>query len=95
MDAAAEKAGGFPTQEQTMAALKGLSWQSFGGKSSLSLADGHQAVHPVGYGITKWDKDKKEPSVTDVKFYAPECIYAPAGQNSVEWLEAGMPGAKC
>ncbi len=95
MDAAAEKAGGFPNQEQTMAALKGLSWQSFGGKISLSLADGHQAVHPVGYGITKWDKEKGAATAVDVKFYQPECIYAPAGQNSVEWLEAGMPGAKC
>lgn len=95
MDNAAEKAGGFPTQEQTMAAMKGLSWKAFGGNISLALADGHQAVHPVGYGITKWDKEKGEPSATDVKFYAPECIYAPAGTNSAEWLEAGMPGAKC
>ncbi|MEM8646661.1 MAG: ABC transporter substrate-binding protein, partial [Pseudomonadota bacterium] len=62
---------------------------------SLSLADGHQAVHPVGYGITKWDKEKGAATAVDVKFYQPECIYAPAGQNSVEWLEAGMPGAKC
>ncbi|MEM7428051.1 MAG: ABC transporter substrate-binding protein [Pseudomonadota bacterium] len=95
MDNAAKAAGGFPTQEQTMAALKGIKYQGIGGEIALTLGNGHQAVHPVGYGITKWDKEKGEPTVTDVKFYGTDCIYAPPGKNSEEWLNAGMPGAKC
>ncbi len=95
MDNAAAKAGSFPTQEQIMEAMKGLKWQGIGGKISLALGDGHQGVHPIGYGISKWDDEKQEATVSDVKFYSPECINAPPGQRSQEWLNAGMPGAKC
>ena len=95
MDKAAKDAGSFPTQEQTMAAMKGISYQGIGGNVELRLGDGHQAVHAVGYGLTKWDKEKGEPTITDVKFYGPDCIYAPAGQKSEDWMNAGMPGAKC
>lgn len=95
MDKAAETAGAFPSQEQVMAQLKGLSWESFGGTINMSLGNGHQAVHPVGYGITKWNQKTGEPSVTDVKFYPAECIMPPEGQTGIEWLEAGMPGSPC
>lgn len=95
MDKAAEEAGAFPTQAQIEAQLKGLEWDSFGGRISMSLGDGHQAVHPVGYGITGWDKDRGEPVATDVKFYPADCIMPPEGQTGLDWLEAGMPGATC
>jgi len=95
MDKAAAAAGGFPSQDQIIAAGKGIEFQSFGGMVQMSQGDGQQAVHPVGYGITKWNKEKGEPGVTDVKFYAADCINPPAGTLSEDWLAAGMPGAKC
>ena len=66
-----------------------------GGNVNLRLGNGHQAVHAVGYGLTKWDKAKGEPTITDVKFYGADCIYPPAGKKSEDWINAGMPGAKC
>lgn len=95
MDKAAEMAGGFPTQDQIIEAGKGLEFQSFGGNVRMALGDGNQAIHPVGYGITKWNKEKGEAGATDVKFYAADCINPPAGTLAGDWLAAGMPGAKC
>jgi branched-chain amino acid transport system substrate-binding protein len=95
MDKAAETAGTFPTQDQTIEALTGLEWDSFGGRISMSLSDGHQAVHPVGYGITGWNDETGEPMATNVVFYPPECIMPPADQTGMEWLAAGMPGSNC
>ena len=95
MDNAAKAEGGFPSQDQVIKAMNGLEWDSFGGRISMSLGDGHQAVHPVGYGITSWDSDKGEPVAKDVKFYPADCIMPPKGQTGLEWLEAGMPGSSC
>ena len=95
MDKAAEKAGTFPDQDQIIDEFKGLSWDSFGGKISLSQGNGHQAVHPVGFGITDWDDEAGEPVIKDVKFYPSECVMPTAGQTGLQWLEAGMPGSTC
>lgn len=95
MDKAAEMAGGFPTQDQVVAAMKGMEFQSFGGNVSMSLGGGHQAIHPVGYGVTKYNKDADRPEAVDVKFYAAECINPPEGVLAADWLAEGMPGAKC
>ncbi len=95
MDKAAEATGGFPEQAQIIDALTGLEWDSFGGRISMALGGGHQAVHPVGYGITGWNKETGEPEATGVVFYPADCIMPPEGQTGIEWLEAGMPGASC
>lgn len=95
MDKAAAMSGKFPTQDEIIAAGKGLEFQSFGGTVKMALGDGNQAIHPVGYGVTKWNKEKNEPGVENVKFYSAECINPPAGTLSADWLAAGMPGAKC
>jgi len=95
MDKAAEMAGGFPTQDQVIAAMKGMEFKSFGGDVSMALGEGHQAVHPVGYGVTKWNKEKGEPEALNVKFYGPDCINPPAGVLAADWVADGMPGAKC
>jgi len=95
MDKAAKAAGGFPTQDQIISAMEGITFQSIAGEVSMSQGKGHQAVHPVGYGITSWNSEKNVPEVKNVKFYGPSCIYPPEGTMSADWLEAGMPGAKC
>lgn len=95
MDKAANKAGGFPSQEQSMAELKGLEFESFGGKIEMSLGNGHQAAHPVGLGVTKWDPDAGEMTVTDVKFYPAKCILPPNGQKADDWFSQGKAGNGC
>jgi branched-chain amino acid transport system substrate-binding protein len=95
MDKAAQAAGGFPSQDEVMQSLKGISFQSFDGEVSMALAKGRQAIHPVGYGLTKWDAKKGEPGVEKVRFYGAECINPPEGILSEDWLNQGMPGAKC
>ncbi|MEQ8817790.1 MAG: ABC transporter substrate-binding protein [Thalassobaculum sp.] len=94
-DKAGAAAGGFPTQDQVIASFKGMEFESFSTTVKLALAGGHQAVTENVYGITKWNAEAAEPGVTDVKFYPAECVMPPDGQTSVEWIEKGMPGAKC
>jgi branched-chain amino acid transport system substrate-binding protein len=95
MDKAMAKAGSFPTQDQVIAAMKNIKFKSFTETISMARGGGHQAVHSVGYGLTKYNKKGKTPGAEKVKMYGPECIYPPAGTKSEDWINAGMPGAKC
>jgi branched-chain amino acid transport system substrate-binding protein len=94
-DAAAKKAGGFPTQDQVIAALKGATFESFSTTVRMALGDGHQAITENGYGITKWDAKEGELKLQKVKFYPAECVNPPEGVESVSWIKGGMKGAKC
>jgi branched-chain amino acid transport system substrate-binding protein len=95
MDKAKAKAGSFPSQDQVIAAMENIKFKSFTETISMARGGGHQSVHSVGYGLTKYDKKGKTPGIEKVKMYGPECIYPPAGTNSEAWINAGMPGAKC
>jgi len=95
MDEAKEKAGKFPTQDQVIAAMKFQKFKSFTETISMARGNGHQSVHSVGYGLTKYNKKGKTPGAEKVKMYGPECIYPPAGTKAEAWINAGMPGAKC
>ena len=89
-------AAGDPTQEGAIKALESIGeFEAFGATIKMALANGHQAITESALGVTKWDDENGYMSVTDVEYYPAECIMPPAGQTSVEWLEAGMPGAKC
>lgn len=94
-DAAAKKAGGFPNQDQVIAAMKGAEFESFSTHVKMALGDGHQAITENGYGITKWDAKAGELTLEKVKFYPAECVNPPEGVESVEWIKGGMKGAKC
>jgi branched-chain amino acid transport system substrate-binding protein len=94
-DKAAQKAGRFPTQDEVIEAYTGLEFESFSTKVKLQNAKGHQAVTENGFGISKYDKKKREVVLTDIKFYPPECVEAPPGVQSDQWIKDGMPGAKC
>jgi branched-chain amino acid transport system substrate-binding protein len=94
-DTAAKKAGGFPTQDQVIAALKGATFESFATTVKMTLGDGHQATTENGYGITKWDAKAGELKLEKVKFYPADCVNPPEGTNSVDWIKGGMKGAKC
>lgn len=95
MDKAAAENGSSPSTDQTIAAMTGLDFTSIAGEVSFALGDGHQAIHPMGYGTTAWDDEKDEPIMVDIKVYPANCILPPAGQLSEDWLAAGMPGSDC
>lgn len=94
-DRAREAAGGFPSQEQVMAAMKGMEFESFSTHVNMALGNGHQAITEHVYGLTKYDSAAGEVRATDIRFFPAECINPPPGEDSVEWIKAGMPDAKC
>lgn len=98
MKAAAEKAGKpgtMPTQEQVIAGLKGLSFESPSGTVRMSRAGGHQAVQGVAYGEYQYDPKTRKATITNVKDYPGDCLMPPDGTSHADWIKAGFPGAKC
>ena len=84
-----------PTPEQLAAALKNSEWDSPAGKIRMVLGGGNQAIQETAIGRTKWDATKKMVMIEDIQRFPAECVNPPANMNSVEWLKAGFPGAKC
>ena len=96
MDSARERnAGKFPSQQQTINAMKGIKFKSFVDTIHFDRAQGHQAVHAISYGVTKYNKAKGEPGIEKLVEYPASCIYPPAGVKSEDWINNGMPGRKC
>ena len=96
MDKAAENnAGKFPNQNQVIAAMKGMKFKSFVDTIEFTRGGGHQAVHGISYGVTKYNKAKGEPGIEKLVQYPATCIYPPAGVKSEDWINNGMPGRKC
>ncbi len=91
----ASKGGAFPTQDQVIEVYTGLIFESFSTTVKMTNAKGHQAVVENGFGISKYDRKKKEVVLTDIKFYPPECVEPPPGVEVETWIKNGMPGAKC
>ncbi len=94
-DKAAAEAGGFPDQEQVIAALTGLEWDSPSGPVRMALADGHQAIQANAIGLTRWDEELGRITVENVRYYAAECVNPPPHMDGIPWIEAGFPGAAC
>ncbi len=94
-DAAAKKAGKFPTTDQVIEALTGATFPSFTGDVKMSHANGHQATTDDRWGLTVWDEKRNEMVLRDVVVFPAECVNPPVGVGSIEWLEGGMKGAKC
>jgi len=93
--AMASNGGKKPSTDELVAAMTGLEWQSPGGLIQMKLADGHQAIQPIGFGRTKYNPDSKRVDLVDIQYFPAECVNPPAGVKSLEWIKAGMPGAKC
>ncbi len=92
--AMAENGGTKPTTDEIRDALRGLSWESPAGIISMALADGHQAIQPTAIGRTVVD-DEGNVVLGDIIRFKAECVNPPAGQNSIDWINAGFPGADC
>lgn len=93
--AAAAGNGGRPGTEDIIQAFENLTFEAIGSTVQMSLAGGHQAMSETAYGVYEFDKEAGVGKIVDVIRYRGECVNPPAGTTSVEWLEAGMPGAVC
>ncbi len=93
--AAAAAAGGWPSTEQVVTAFENLEWVGPSGPVKMSLGNGHQAVQNNAIGLSKFDADLGRVTVTDITYYAADCVNPPAGTKGVAWIEAGFPGARC
>jgi len=89
------KPNAMPSADNITQGLKGLSFEAPSGTVKMSSAGGHQAVQGVTYGEYNYDAKAKKASMTKVKTYAAECLMPPDGTSAVDWIKAGMPGAKC
>ncbi|RJG01429.1 ABC transporter substrate-binding protein [Noviherbaspirillum sedimenti] len=89
------KPNAMPTADNITQGLKGLSFEAPSGTVKMASAGGHQAVQGVTYGEYHYDAKTKKASLTKVKSYAAECLMPPDGTPAVDWIKAGMPGAKC
>lgn len=95
-DSAAKDAGGKkPTTDQAADGLRGKTYEAFGLEIKMALGKGQQAIHGSAYGISKWDADKGEVTLTDIISYPAECVNPPEGVKSIDWIKGGMEGAKC
>jgi len=93
--AMAANGGKKPTDEELAAAMKGLQWEAPSGTITMALADGHQAIQPNAIGTTKWDDAAGKMTLVDIEYYAAECVNPPNGVKAIDWIKAGLPGAKC
>ena len=86
----------WPTQDQVIAALEHLEFQTPSGRIKLALGKGHQGVEPVAFGITgDFDQATGEVKLTRVIEFPVECVNPPEGMKSEDWIKQGFPGAKC
>jgi branched-chain amino acid transport system substrate-binding protein len=94
-NAAAANGGAKPTSEQAAAGLKNQTFESFSTTVKMALGNGHQAITEMAYGVTKWDDELGEVTVTNVARYPAGCVNPPEGVKSVDWIAGGMEGAAC
>jgi branched-chain amino acid transport system substrate-binding protein len=93
--AAAAKPGSLPSRDEVAAAFRGIEFEAFGTKVRMAQSNGQQAVTESAIGVYKFDKSTGTATVTDVVYYPADCVNPPEGVKATEWLQAGMPGAKC
>ncbi|MGE4452308.1 ABC transporter substrate-binding protein [Castellaniella sp.] len=82
-----------PSSDDIRKALAGITFDTPAGPVAMARHNGHQAATDIAYGTFQL-KDGT-PTLVNVKRYKPECVIAPEGKKSLEWIEAGFPGAQC
>jgi branched-chain amino acid transport system substrate-binding protein len=95
---AAEKASkgtAKPAPEEIGKALEQLRFEAFGTTVHMSRSKGHQAVTESAIGVSKFDRAKGVPTVTDITYYPADCVNPPDGVKSEAWIGSGFKGAKC
>ncbi|MFN8991598.1 MAG: ABC transporter substrate-binding protein [Betaproteobacteria bacterium] len=77
-----------PSDEQIIAAFEYNKFESVAGIVDMSLGRGHQAVQGVPYGTLRMVDGK--PTLTNVRYYAPDKVSPPDGVKSIDWIRAGF-----
>lgn len=90
--AQAANGGKAPDQDQVIAALENLTYETPSGKVEMSLGKGHQAVQGTAYGTVKHVKGQL--TFTNVKRYPAEKVNPPEGVKSEEWIKSGFKKTK-
>jgi len=93
MEKAADGKPEKPSDETTIAAFEGLSFETPSGKVDMKLGKGHQAIQAIAYGTFKLEGG--EPKLVDIVNYAAECVNPPEAVKSEDWIKGGFKGAKC
>lgn len=89
------KGGAMPGTDEVMNAFRGIEYEAFGTRIRMAQYRGQQAITESAIGVYRFDRESGRPTVTDVVYYPADCVNPPDGTKAVEWLQAGMPGAKC
>ncbi|MBL8532435.1 MAG: ABC transporter substrate-binding protein [Betaproteobacteria bacterium] len=87
-----KKGGGAPSQDEIIAALEGITFDSPSGKVSMALGKGHQAVQGTAYGTTRTENGVVK--VGNIKYYPAEQVQPPEGVSSLDWIKSGFKKTK-
>jgi branched-chain amino acid transport system substrate-binding protein len=84
-----------PTGEEISAAFRHLEFATASGPIKMAIGNGAQGIQSVALGTYRYNKAAGKPELIDVAEYPAECVNPPDGVTATEWLQKGMPGAKC
>lgn len=87
-----EKAYALPSQDEVIAALEGITFDSPSGKVAMALGKGHQAVQGTAYGTTRTENGTIK--VGNIKYYPADRVTPPEGVPSIEWIKSGFKKTK-
>jgi len=90
--AQAANGGKAPDQDQIIAALEYLTFESPSGKVEMALGKGHQAIQGTAYGMVKHVKG--ELTIVDIKRYPAAKVNPPEGVKSADWIKSGFKETK-
>lgn len=93
--AAASGNGERPTSDALAKAFSYLEFETPSGPIKMAIGGGHQGIQDVPVGVYQYDKAAAKPKVVDVITFPAACVNPPDGMTASNWLEKGMPGAKC
>jgi branched-chain amino acid transport system substrate-binding protein len=74
-----------PSQEQIIVAFEHLTFEGPGGKVTMGLGKGHQAVQGTAYGTVKHVGNKF--TLTNVTTYTADRVTPPDGVKSEDWIK--------
>lgn len=87
--AIAANGGEWPTDEQVVDAMQGLTFEGFG--RPIHIREDHQGVEAQLLGVTKTVDAYPFPVLDQMEIYDGEAITAPVGKTSIEWIQTLDP----
>ncbi len=90
--AQAANAGKAPSQDQVIAALEHLTYETPSGKVEMALGKGHQAIQGTAYGTVKHVKGQL--TLVNIKQYPAAKVNPPEGVKSEDWIKSGFKKTK-